>query len=182
MHIVYEAYNNRSYSSCVFVLFTVLKWEQPAHYLKQYKNARKRFRVCLSPRVVYFFCCNFISNTQQFMKRKFFFFIGFNVNKMDVNSKWIWSPPLETNFHEQCSVVARISRISIGFNDEQTVAQFPVTWQPKLVVPSDLTAQTGRTADQCSRRWRCEWIKMLLESAVFQFAIRKNDIENLDLV
>ena len=136
----------------------------------------------LSPRVVYFFCCNFISNTQQFMKRKFFFFIGFNVNKMDVNSKWIWSPPLETNFHEQCSVVARISRISIGFNDEKTVAQFPVTWQPKLVVPSDLTAQTGRTADQCSRRWRCELIKMLLESAVFQFAIRKNDIENLDLV
>ena len=115
-------------------------------------------------------------------KENFFFFIGFNVNKMDVNSKWIWSPPLETNFHEQCSVVARISRISIGFNDEQTVAQFPVTWQPKLVVPSDLTAQTGRTADQCSRRWRCELIKMLLESAVFQFAIRKNDIENLDLV
>ena len=115
-------------------------------------------------------------------KENFFFFFGFNVNKMDVNSKWIWSPPLETNFHEQCSVVARISRISIGFNDEKTVAQFPVTWQPKLVVPSDLTAQTGRTADQCSRRWRCELIKMLLESAVFQFAIRKNDIENLDLV
>ena len=33
--------------SCVFVLFTVLKGdrEQSAHYLKQYKNAGKRFRV-----------------------------------------------------------------------------------------------------------------------------------------
>ena len=33
--------------SCAFVLFTVLKGieNNPAHYLKQYKNAGKRFRV-----------------------------------------------------------------------------------------------------------------------------------------